>query len=183
MVDARPKYSKDEEIEDIYGIPEEDKGTRERDVVTEKELLIKEVKVPQRQAMPRPEDEVESIKRVTPELIGGLFERVKFLDERIAESKSTMDERKSLNKLILKEIDEEIAEKKGVEAKLTDLEDKRNLKLDISMLRRDKRNELVRFWKDMYELRSELKELTERHEVESRVMKIFKTLDIEEAKK
>jgi len=178
----RPNYSTDEEIDDIYGKPGIDKGTRERDVITEKDIIIKEVKVPQKQAMPRAEDEVDSIRRITPELIGGLFERVKFLEERITDIKDTMEDRKDLHKMMIKEINEEIVEKKGVESKLSDLEDKRNLKLDISMLRRDKRNELVRYWRDMYELRAELKELTERHEVESRVMNIFKTIDIKESK-
>jgi hypothetical protein len=182
MAEERPKYSDDEELEDIYGIQKPDLGTRERDVITEKELIVKEVKVPQKQAMPRKEEERESIKRITPELIGGLFERVKFLEERIRDIRETMDDRKDLHKMMIKEIDDDISEKKVVEAKLTDLEDKRNLKLDISMLRRDKRNELVRFWKDMYELRAELKELTERHEVESRVTRIFDELDVKEKK-
>ena len=177
MPEQRPKYTKDEEPEDIYGTPVPGAQEREKEVITEKEFIEKEVKVPQKQAMPRPEDEIDSIKRITPEIIGGLFERVRFLEERIEDIRSTMEDRKELHVMMLKEIDEEIAEKKVVESKLTDLEDKRNLKLDISMLRRDKRNELVRYWKDMYELRSELKELTERHEVEKKVAGIFERLD------
>jgi len=181
--EKRPKYTDDKEVEDIYSMPKPDAGTRERDVITEKELLVKEVKVPQKQAIPRAEEDIESIKRVTPELIGGLFERVQFLEERIAETKKSIKERKDIHEMMIKDINEDIAEKKSFESKLTDIEDKRNFKLDITLLRRDKRNELVRFWKDMFELRAELKELTERHEVESRVMKIFQTLDVEEAKK
>ncbi len=181
--DERPKYISDEEEENIYRAERPDIGLKGPDVRIEKEFLIKEVKVPAKQAIPRPEEEIESIKRITPELIGGLFERVKFLEERIAEDKAAMDERKSLHEAMIKDIEDDIAEKKAIESRLTDMDEKRNFKLDISLLRRDKRNELVRFWKDMLELRTELKELTERHEVESRVMKIFETLDVEEAKK
>ena len=181
--DKRPKYTSDEEVEDIYGMPKRDLGTRERDVITEKEVLVKEVKVPQKQAIPRPEEDIESIKRITPELVGGLFERVKFLEERITETRKAMEERKEIHEMMIKDINEDITEKKSFEAKLTDIEDKRNFKLDITLLRRDKRNELVRFWKDMFELRAELKELTERHEVESRILKIFNNLDMKEAGK
>ncbi len=181
--DERPKYTSDEEEDDVYRTERPDIGVREPHIVSEKEFLVKEVKVPSKQAIPRPEEDIESIKRITPELIGGLFERVKFLDERIAEDKAAMEERKSLHEDMIKDIDEDIAEKKTIESRLTDIDEKRNFKLDISLLRRDKRNELVRFWKDMLELRTELKELTERHEVESRVMNIFRTLDVDESKR
>jgi hypothetical protein len=181
--DERPKYTSDEEEEDVYRSERPEIGLREPHVVTEKEFLVKEVKVPAKQAIPRPEEEIESIKRVTPELVGGLFERVRFLEERIAEDKAAMEERKGLHEAMIKDIEDDIAEKKAIEARLTDMDEKRNFKLDISLLRRDKRNELVRFWKDMFELRAELKELTERYEVESRVMNIFKTVDSDEARK
>jgi hypothetical protein len=181
--EERPKYTSDEEEEDVYRTERPDVGVKEPHVVSEKEFLVKEVKVPAKQAIPRPEEEIEGIKRITPELVGGLFERVRFLEERIAEDKAAMEERKSLHEAMVKEIDEDIAEKKDIESRLTDIDEKRNFKLDISLLRRDKRNEMVRFWKDMLELRTELKELTERYEVESRVTKIFRTLDADESKR
>jgi hypothetical protein len=180
--DERPKYQTDQEEEDIYAMEKPDVGTRERDIITEKEFLVKEVKVPKRQAVQRPEEEIETIKRVTPELIGGLFERVQFLEERIKETKEAMDERKNLHKEMIDDINDDMAEKKAIESRLTDMDEKRNMKLDISQLRRDKRNEMVRFWKDMYELRAEFKELSERFQVESRVMKIFDRLDNKEEK-
>ena len=181
--DERPRYQTDEEEEDVYGMPKDEVGVREPRIVTEKDILVKEVKVPKRQAIQRPEEEIESIKRVTPELVGGLFERVRFLEERIKETKEAMGEQKDLHKAMIEDIDDDMAEKKSIESRLTDIDEKRNFKLDISLLRRDKRNEMVRFWKDMYELRAELKELTERFEVENRVMNIFRRLDTKEAKK
>jgi hypothetical protein len=180
--DDRPKYTSDEEEEDAYRAERPDIGLKEPHIVTDKEFLIKEVKVPSKQAIPRPEEEIESIKRITPELVGSLFERVRFLEERIEECSSAMKERKELHEMMIKDIDEDIAEKKAIESRLTEIDEKRNFKLDISLLRRDKRNELVRFWKDMFELRAELKELTERHQMESKIVKIFETLDNKEAK-
>ncbi len=175
--DERPKYQTDKDEEQIYGMPKDDFGPSGREVITEKDVLVKEIRTPKRQAISRPEDEIESIKRVTPEIIGGLFERVKFLEERIAEIKSAMEERKSLHADMMADIEDDIKEKKSIESRLTDIDEKRNFKLDISLLRRDKRNELVRFWKDMLELRTEFKELMERHEIESKVMRIFRQLD------
>ena len=75
--DERPKYQTDEEEEDVYGIPKDEVGVKGPEVVTEKEFLIKEVKVPSKQAVQRPEEEIETIKRITPEVIGSLFERVR----------------------------------------------------------------------------------------------------------
>jgi len=181
--DDRPKYQTDEEEDDTYIASRPDIGTKERDVITDKEFLVKEVKVPKRQAISRPEEDIESIKRITPEIIGGLLERVKFLEERINDTKESMEERKDIHQILIKDIDDDIKEKKSMESRLTDIDEKRNLKLDISLLRRDKRNELVRFWKDMYELRSELKELTERYDVENRIKKIFRNLNAGEAGK
>jgi hypothetical protein len=180
--DDRPKYTTPEDEDEVYRTERPDIGIKEEQVRTEKEFLVKEVKVPSKQVAPRPEDEIEGIKRVTPELIGGLFERVQFLEERIADDKEAMEDRKNLHKEMIKDIESDISEKKSMESQVSDIDEKRNIKADISMLRRDKRNELVRFWKDMLELRTELKELTERHQVESRVMKIFTRLDVNEAK-
>ncbi len=181
--DERPKYQTDQEEEDFYGLPKEDIGLREKDVVTEKEFLVKEVRTPRRVAVQKPEDDIESIKRVAPEIIGGLLERVQFLEERIADVKESIEDRKSLHKEMIKDIEDDMAEKKTMESRLTDIDEKRNLKLDISQLRRDKRNEMVRFWKDLFELRSELKELAERYEVESRIKRIFKDIDLKGGKK
>jgi hypothetical protein len=175
--DERPRYQTDDEEEDIYGMPKDDVGVKGPNVITEKEILVKEVKVPKRQAVQKPEEEIETIKRITPEIIGGLFERVRFLEERIKDTKDAMEDRKNLHRDMIADINDDMKEKKAIESRLTDMDEKRNIKLDISQLRRDKRNEMVRFWKDMYEVRAELKELTERYEVESRVMNIFQRLD------
>jgi hypothetical protein len=173
----RPKYTSDEEAEDVYKADKPSLGDRTPVVKEEKEFLVKEIKKASRARQPAPDEEIESIKRVAPEIVGSLFERIRFLEERISDTKAAMEDRKGLHAMMIKDIEEDMSEKKTMESRLTDMDDKRNLKMDISMLRRDKRNELVRFWKDMYELRAELKELMERLEIESKVVRIFRDLD------
>jgi len=53
------------------------------------------------------------------------------------------------------------------------VEEKRNFKLDISILRRDKRFELLQFWRDVMELRTELRELMEQIETERNIVGLF----------
>ena len=66
--------------------------------------------------------------------------------------------------------------KSRAEAKIADIDEKRNLKLDATVLRKEKRHEIVQFWKDVTELGSELTELTEKFEVEKKITDLFKEL-------
>jgi len=49
--------------------------------------------------------------------------------------------------------------------------------LDISLLQREKRKENVQFWRDVLELTTELREIIEQHEMESKIAEIFKTVE------
>lgn len=119
------------------------------------------------------EEEIEPLKRLSPEIIGTLFDRVNFLQTRIGEIRESVDIRQKLHKDMMAEIDEDIREKMQIESRLTDIDEKRNLKLDISMLRKEKRTENIRCWKDLMELKTELRELLEQLETESKITKIF----------
>jgi len=121
-------------------------------------------------------DEIETLKRVSPEIIGTLFDRVDFLRERIAEMQATMKVREDMHRGMMAEIDADIADKQHTEASLVDMDEKRNFQLDISLLRREKRHEGVQFWRDLVELRTELRELIEQLETESRIVGIFNEL-------
>jgi hypothetical protein len=82
---------------------------------------------------------------------------------------------------MLVEIDEDIKDKKSMLGQAVDMDERRNIMLDISLLRREKRNEQVRFWKDMYELNAELRELMERLEVESKIVGMFDEINPKKA--
>lgn len=121
-------------------------------------------------------DEIEPLRRVSPEIVGSLFDRVEFLRQRVAEIQDSIRTREEMHARMMAEIDADIAEKQQIEASLVDIDEKRNFKLDISLLRREKRHENVQFWRDMVELKSDLRELMERLETESKVVGIFRDL-------
>jgi hypothetical protein len=130
------------------------------------------------QAMPRmPEDEIKPLKLVTTEVIGNIFDRVRFLDQRICEINRNLDLRTGIHNSIVKEIDKDIDDKSNMIIALSDVNERRNLKLDISILRKEKRHEDVQFWKDMMELNTELKQLTEDYETEKKIAAIFGDID------
>ncbi len=128
-----------------------------------------------REAMPRVEENrLESLKRMTPLVIGDLFDRVKFLEQRIDELKQLMGTRETIHNEMVNDIDDDIIEKRQMVGVVSDLHERRNLKLDISILRKEKRHENVQFWKDLLELTTELRTLTEQYETESKIVSIFK---------
>jgi len=135
---------------------------------TEKEVQIK------RKAIPRMEElRIEPLKRATPEIMGSLFDRVKFLEQRIAETNSMIESRKVIHDQVIVEIDADIADKGSMETRVVDIDEKRNLKLDISILRKEKRHEQLQFWRDVLELKTELRTLLEEHESESKIVALF----------
>ncbi len=121
-------------------------------------------------------DEIEPLRRASPQIMGSLFDRVEFLRLRIAEIQDSISLREEMHKLMMAEIDADITEKQHIETSLVDMDEKRNFKLDISLLRRERRHEGVQFWRDMVELKGELRELMEQLETESKIVGIFKDL-------
>lgn len=166
--------------EDVY-----DRKKKEREVrpVFLKEEIFqpeieKEIKVRSRIATPSFEEtKIEDLRTLGPKVIGSLFDRVDFLRERINENKESSNTRKKLHEDMVKEIDDDIKEKKDIESHLTDVDEKRNFKLDMSNLRREKRHEQVQFWRDLLELNTELKEVLQEYQMESKILEIFKGLE------
>jgi len=178
---------RDKRPEDIYkGRIPGDEYEREDEVVSvvrpipekyEKPPIVKEVKVVTRESIPKLlEDELEPLKTIGPKVIGDIFDRVNFLRERIQQTKEAMELRKQLHKSIMEEIDKDIEDKERILEKLTDIDDIRDFKLDISMLRMEKRRENVRFWRDMVQLNSELRQLLEEYETEVKIANILKEM-------
>ena len=160
-------YIKENEFPDIRIIKE-----------TTKDEVVKKERVLSRIAAPGPEDiPIEELKRETPKIVGSIFDRVKFLSERIDETQKAMELRKGIHDQMVSDIKADIKEKEDIEARLTDITDKRNFRLDISSLRKEMRAETVRFWKDILELRTELRELLEQHQTESKIVNMFKGMD------
>ncbi len=146
-----------------------------------REELVEKIRFVSKQAIPELEGEdTEPLEKKGSDVTGNLFDRVRFLRERIDETKKAMELRGSIHNDIVSDIDSDIGEKDRIEGQLTNMDEKRNIKMDISILRREKRSENVRFWKDMFELRTELRELLENYQTESKILGIFEDLGGEE---
>ncbi len=177
--DYMDRVYKDKDLDDIYKTEIEEETPSEtrmfREEQPEERVERERVVVKKREARPMLEDDVvESLKRISPEVIGGLFERVQFLRERINEIKDMMKSREEIHRDMVKDIDADIEEKQDIAARLTDLEDRRNIKLDISVLRKEKRSEVRQYWRDLMELRTELQELMEQHRNECKIASMFR---------
>jgi len=143
-----------------------------------KEPEIREVTLVKRRSMPRMEEtKLEPMKRDLPQVFGSLFDRVDFLKARIEETEKTIIEREKLHNQFLKEIENDINSREDMLSHITDIDEKRNFQLDMSILRKERRQENVQFWRDVLELRTELRELMEKLETEENILEAFKKIE------
>lgn len=122
------------------------------------------------------EAELEPLRRVGPKVIGNLFDRVEFLKQRMSENRVALETRKRLHQELLDEIETDIKDKNRILETLSNVDDIRDFKLDISTLRMERRRENVLFWRDILELTTELRELMEEYQMESKIANLFKEL-------
>jgi Rad3-related DNA helicase len=142
---------------------------------TAKDTIVRERKVFSGIASPvLAEEDIEFLKRDTPRVAGSIFDRVGFLRQRIAEIEDAIALRKQIHEDIASDIKEDMREKENIESSLSDMTEKRNFRMDISLLRKEMRAENVRFWKDILELSTELRELLEQYQTESKIAGMFR---------
>ena len=178
-VDDEPKYYRQREEGDHYEMQERSVATSREPVrsiytkpttVTEKRFTIRAGR------MPLLEEGLQPLKKVSPKVIGSLFDRVDFLRTRISEIQSALDTRKRLHEELIKEIDADIGDKQRMVSGLSNIDDIRDFKLDISTLRMEKRRENIQFWRDLVQLTTELRELIEEYQTESKIANLFREL-------
>ena len=180
--DRNPHYIEKKEFEDIYKV--EDRIERpifeeEKPIEEKKERIVKQV---QRRALPRmDEKKVEPLNRKPSEVIGTLFDKVKFLKDRVAELEAMINDRVEIHNAMLKDIDDDIRITNEMAGHAMDMDERRNLKLDVSIMRKEKRNEQVQFWRDIVELRAELREMVEKFQMESEISKLFEDIRVDDA--
>ncbi len=164
-----------EELYDFRKRISESDVERPDEIVEEKPT--EKIRVVRREATPAFDAEgIRPLKRAVPKIMGNLFDRVTFLKERMEELRNMMETRRKLHEEIVSEIRKDIEEKEGMAAGIADIDQRRNIKLDVSVLRREKRHEMVQFWKDLTELQSELRQIIEEYKSESKITDIFKTV-------
>ncbi len=131
-----------------------------------------------RQTMPHSEnDKIDKLKLKGSKVIGSIFDRVKFLERRITELSDSLALRKRLHEDIVTNIEKDIEDKNDMLSFISDQNEKRNLKMDVSILRKEKRHEQLQFWKDTTELMTELQDVTEQFETEKKITSIFGDID------
>lgn len=137
-------------------------------------LRVKEETVISSRLVPRvEEDRIKPLRLMSSEVIGGIFDRVNFLGKRISELKENVSIRATIHEQIAAEIEKDIEDRMQFLMAISDINERRNLKLDISVLRKERRGENVQYWRDLVELNTELRKLEEEHEIETKIAGIF----------
>ncbi|MFH1432019.1 MAG: hypothetical protein ABIG84_02270 [archaeon] len=138
------------------------------------EIVPDSIKIMQREAVPREDpEEVRQLRCAGSQIIGNLFDRVGFLEERIAEISKAVELRNQIHEEIIKDIDGDIQDKELFATKCIDFDDLRSIKLHISMLRQQKRKELIQRFHDNIALTTELRALREEYHSEKKIASIF----------
>lgn len=137
-------------------------------------LRVKEEKVISSRLIQRVDnDSIKPLRLMSNEVIGGIFDRVNFLQKRIDELRGNVALRNDVHEQIIQEIEKDIDDRMQFLMAISDINEKRNLKLDVSVLRKERRNESVQFWRDLVELNTELRKLEEEFEIETKIAGIF----------
>lgn len=135
------------------------------------------IKITQKETVPREDqDEIKRLKCTGPQIIGNLFDRVDSLASRMTELSQALEQRKNINQEILKDIEEDIRDKETFATQCTDFDDLRSIKLHISMLKQQKRKELIQHFHDTVEMNTELRALTEEHQSEQKITSLFEDI-------
>lgn len=121
---------------------------------------------------------IEPLKTIGAKINGNLFDRVEFIKTRISELTIILAKREQIHKKLIEEMDDDIDDREKMLSKTSKLEDQRELKLDLSLLKMEKRKEEMSFWRDTMVLKKELQELKEQFENESKIVRLFSDLNI-----
>ena len=165
--DDRP-YVDEEEVESTF--------KRQELYEKEKEIVKKEILQEQKRWTKIKEERLRSLRLLGFELIGNIFERVRFLELRIANIENSLKNRQEISEKAIKEITEDIDNKLSKISVTTDSDKIRDLQLDLTNLKMERRRETLLFLKDSVELQRELQQLREQHTIENKIAKLFEGL-------
>lgn len=170
------KLLEGEEAED-HGVPGDALDEYKSDIVENRILQVKKQEavspILKKLVVSEQADEITPLRMIGSGVMGGLFDRVRFLKERISETVTFMDDRKRMNELFNKDSDEDIAEMERILPGIADREELREFKINLNLLKMEKRKENNLFWRDMLALKIQLRELKEQFEVESKIADLF----------
>lgn len=171
------EYTEKEELSFSQHLPKLPKYKQEEIKLIKPKIQKVSVPILQKLAKDMQSSETEPLETIGSKVMGNLFDRVRFLEERIEETKKTIREREEMNARFNKEIDADIAEMERIITTISNREELREFKLNVTLLRMEKRKENTVFWRDIVALRKQLKELEEQYEAESKIANLFSELN------
>jgi hypothetical protein len=171
------EYAEKEDLTNFQVLPKISKYKQEEIKIEKPKVQKISIPILQKLAKDMQASELEPLETIGSKVIGNLFDRVRFLKERIEEIKQTIKEREEMNLKFNKEIDADIAEMERILPTISNREELREFKLNITLLRMEKRKENTLFWRDIVALRKQLKELLEQYEAESKIASLFSDLN------
>lgn len=119
------------------------------------------------------EEEALDFESIGSKIVGNIFDRVKFLRQRIVELEEAIKERELMNKRFNEEVEREISELERILPSISSKDELREFKINLMMLRMEKRKENTNFWKDLVSLKKQLRELIEEYEIETKISRIL----------
>ena len=138
------------------------------------EIAPDTIKILQKDTIPQEDiDELKTLRCTGSLIIGNLFDRVKYLENRISELMQAIELRKQIHEEMITDIDADIRDKETLSVRCADFDDLRSIKLQISMLKQQKRRELLQHFHDTVELGTELRALKEEFQSEQKIASIF----------
>ena len=189
----RNVYTEDEKYKDnlMKEIKELEEEFRAPTVVKENtRFVVNKIQVFERRESPRtlqkisqkimedPNLKLQPLVSIGKKITGNLFDRVRFLRERIEELERLIEEREKLHEKLVREMEEDIREREKLLGGVSDPDKIREHKLDISLLKMEKRKEEMLFWRDMLALKKELQELREEYENEKKIASLFDEISL-----
>jgi hypothetical protein len=161
-----------------YAREEEELGSFKKQELYEEErpVIKKEVLEQKKSWLKIKEERLKGLRLLGAELIGNIFERVKFLETRIGDIDSSLKSRQLINKKAIEEVTMDVDDKLSKLSTITDSDAVRDLQLDLTNLKMERRREVLLFWKDTLELQRELQQLKEQYVIESKIAKLFEGL-------
>lgn len=142
----------------------------------ERPIIKKEIIQKQRIVHKLDQKKLESLRLLASELVGNILERANFLNIRISEIDDGLNKREKIHTDSIREIESDIDEKIKILASASNKEDVRELQMDITTLKMEKRRENLGFWRDVLQLKRDLRELVEQYEIEMKIANLFKDL-------
>jgi hypothetical protein len=133
--------------------------------------VLKKIVAGEHRTTPKP------LKNIGLNIAGDIFDRTRFLQERIEEIQTFIHQREQMHAKVDAEIEAEIKEFETMIASISDREELREFKVNLNLLKMEQRRENDNYWRDTMALKQQLRELREQFQLESKISGLFSDLE------